>query len=54
MIGGARRRGRYRAESKNLFRMVQLKVRRVYESGPVQGFMAVMIMAVRAPRLVKN
>ena len=26
--------------------MVQLKVRRVYESGPVQGFMAVMIMAV--------
>ena len=54
VIGGARRRGRYRAESKNLFRMVQLKVRRVYESGPVQGFMAVMIMAVRAPRLVKN
>ena len=34
--------------------MVQLKVRRVYESGPVQGFMAVMIMAVRAPILVKH
>ena len=35
-----------RAEARNLFRKIQLRVRKRYEAGPVQALMALMIMAV--------
>ena len=38
---------RVRAQAKTVFRLVQLKVRNRYESNVVQGFMALMIGAVR-------